>query len=142
MGAAPPPERAQHDGTSVTARNEAGLAAAEEARRLAMLAANTRALKALCAETLVYVHSSGATDSRESYLHKLNSGALRYEALAFVAPRYTLIGTTGLVHAGMRATVLRGGGRHAVASNTLAVWTFEEGRWTLQAVQASPLAAA
>jgi hypothetical protein len=139
VGATPPPEGAQQEGTSVTARHEAGLAAADEARRLAMLAADTRALKEMCAETLVYVHSSGATDSRESYLHKLDSGALRYEALEFVAPRYRLIGTTGLVHAGMRAAVLRGGGRYAVAGNTLAVWTFGERGWLLQALQASPL---
>lgn len=118
-----------------------GLAAAEEARRLAMLTADTGALTAMCDEALVYVHSSGVTDSRESYLQKLDSGALRYETLEFVAPRVRVIGTTGLVHAGMRATVLRGGGRHAVASSTLAVWTFGEGRWTLQAVQGSPLAA-
>ena len=116
-----------------------GLAAAEEARRLAMLAADTRALAAMCAETLVYVHSSGVSDNRESYLQKLDSGALRYETLEFVAPRVRVIGTTGLVHAGMRATVLRGGGRHVVASSTLAVWTFGEHGWLLQAVQGSPV---
>ena len=120
--------------------DETGLAAAEEARRQAMLGADTRKLAELCAETLVYVHSSGTIDSRGTYLQKLESGALRYEVLDFVAPRLSVIGTTGLVHAGMRATVLRGGRRHVVASNMLAVWTFGEGRWTLQAVQASPLA--
>ena len=119
-----------------------GLAAADEARRLAMLAADTPALAAMCEEALVNVHSSGVSDSRESYLQKLDSGALRCETLEFVAPRVRVIGTTGLVHAGMRATVLRGGGRHVVASSTLAVWTFGEGRWTLQAVQGSPLAVA
>ena len=116
-----------------------GLAAAEEARRLAMLAADTSTLAAMCDAALVYVHSSGVTDSRESYLKKLDTGALRYEALEFVAPRVRVIGTTGLVHAGMRATVLRGGGRHVVASSTLAVWTFSENGWLLQAVQASPV---
>jgi hypothetical protein len=126
----------------IFACDEAGLAAAEEARRRAMLSADTRALAAMCAEALVYVHSSGVIDSLESYLQKLDGGALRYETLKFVAPRVRLIGTTGLVHAGMRATVLRGGGRHAVASSTLAVWTFGDGGWTLQAVQASPLPAA
>jgi hypothetical protein len=125
----------------IFACDETGLAAAEEARRQAMLGADTRALATMCAETLVYVHSSGVIDSRESYLQKLDGGALRYETLEFVAPRFRVIGTTGLVHASMRATVLRGGGRHVVASSTLAVWTFGDGRWTLQAVQASPLSA-
>jgi hypothetical protein len=71
----------------IFACDETGLAAAEEARRQAMLGADTRALAAMCAETLVYVHSSGVIDSRESYLQKLDGGALRYETLEFVAPR-------------------------------------------------------
>lgn len=104
-----------------------------------MLAADTPALAAMCEEALVNVHSSGVSDSRESYLQKLDSGALRCETLEFVAPRVRVIGTTGLVHAGMRATVLRGGGRHVVASSTLSVWTFSGKGWLLQAVQASPV---
>jgi len=103
-----------------------------------MLAADIGALREMCDEALVYVHSSGVTDSRESYLRKLDSGALRYETLEFVAPRVRVIGATGLAHAGMRATVLRGGGRHVVTSSTLAVWTFGENGWLLQAVQGSP----
>lgn len=118
--------------------NEAGLAAADGSRRLAMLAGDTRNLAVLLSESLVYVHSNGACDSRGSYLEKLESGVLRYEALEFTDPFYRLLGSIGLVHAGMRATVLRGGARHAVASSTLAVWEHLGGAWKLQALHACP----
>lgn len=120
--------------------SEAGLAAAEESRRLAMLAADAPRLAAMLSESLVYVHSTGVRDGRDQYLERLVSGALRYETLEFTAPHYRLLGSVGLVHAGMRATVLRNDGRHAVASSTLAVWQHADAGWQLQALHASPAA--
>ncbi len=114
------------------------MAAAEEFRRLAMLVADTSRLASMLSESLVYVHSSGVRDSRDSYLDKLTSGALRYETLEFTEPHYRLLGSVGMVHAGMRATVLRNGGRHAVTSSTLAVWQYADRGWQLLALQASP----
>lgn len=121
------------------ALSEAGLAAAEESRRLAMLGANTTHLAALLSESLIFVHSSGVRDSRDSYLEKLSSGALEYETLDFINPHHRLLGPLGLVHAGMRAMVLRGGGRYEVSSSTLAVWQYAEAGWKLLARQASPI---
>ncbi|APW39604.1 hypothetical protein RD110_22325 [Rhodoferax koreense] len=118
---------------------EAGLRSAEEERRLAMLAADVQRLEDLLDASLLYVHSSGVGDTRESYLHKLSSAALRYQSLVFADPRFTLVGNTGLVHAQMRATVLRGGGLHPVASSYLAVWHRGASGWRLHAVQATPL---
>jgi len=104
-----------------------------------MLAVETPRLAAMFSESLVYVHSSGVRDSRDSYLEKLVSGAIRYETLEFTDPHYRMLGSVGLVHAGMRATVLRNGERHAVASSTLAVWQYLGGYWQLQALHASPV---
>lgn len=109
---------------------------------MAMLNADIQRLEALLEESLCYVHSTGVTDSQASYLHKLASGALRYQSLEFAAPRFTLIGNTGLVHAEMRATVLRGGNAHAVTNSYLAVWQHGVSGWTLHAVQATPWATA
>jgi hypothetical protein len=120
-----------------------GLRAAEQGRRQAMLDADTAALTAMLAASLTYVHSTGAQDSRDSYVAQLASGELRYTALAFDDLRLRLLGATGLVNGVMKATVLRGGIRREIASAYLAVWVFEAGGWVLHAVQGSalPLAA-
>jgi hypothetical protein len=120
---------------------ELSLLAAEEARRLAMLAADTAALDALLSDALAYTHSTGVTDGKAGYLQLLASGALRYEALEFAAPQARLLGTAGLVSAVMRATILKGDVRREVASSYLAVWEHTASGWVLQAVQATALPA-
>lgn len=120
----------------------AGVRATEEARRQAMLAGNTARLGELLADTLVYTHATGVRDSKQSYLQQLLSGALRYEALEFVTPDITVLGSVGLVSAVMKATVVRRDTRHHVASSYLAVWENTPSGWKLQAVQATALPAA
>ena len=118
---------------------EDGLLAAEEARRLAMLAADTAVLDTLLSDALVYTHSTGVTDSKAGYLQSLAGGALRYESLEFVAPQVRLVGTAGLVSAVMRATLRKGDVRRDIASAYLAVWEHTASGWVLQAVQATAL---
>lgn len=118
---------------------EDGLLAAEEARRLAMLAADTAVLDTLLSDALVYTHATGVTDSKAGYLQSLAGGALRYESLEFVAPQVRLVGTAGLVSAVMRATVRKGDVRRDIASSYLAVWEHTASGWVLQAVQATAL---
>ena len=118
------------------------LHAAEEARRLAMLAGDTAALAVLFSDSLDYVHSSGVRDSKQGYLDQLASGALRYEVLEFIEPAFRLLGQAGLVTARMKATVLRGDVRKQVTSSYLAVWADSGSGWTLQMVRGTPLAAA
>ncbi|MDB5930297.1 MAG: nuclear transport factor 2 family protein [Polaromonas sp.] len=125
--------------TVATNPDMAGLLAAEEGRRLAMLAGDTQALGELLSESLVYRHSTGLKDSRQSYLEKLASGALRYQSLTFMAPVATLIGTAGMVAAEMHATVQRGELRQGIASTYLAVWQHTPDGWKLLAVQATAL---
>ncbi len=119
--------------------DQAGLLAAEESRRKAMLAGDTQALGDLLSDALLYVHSTGLKDSKQSYLEKLESGALRYESLAFAGPVATVLDGTGLVRAVMRATVLRSTVPCEVASSYLAVWRHTPAGWRLEAVQATPL---
>ena len=120
---------------------EDSLLAAEEARRLAMLAGDVGVLGALLSNTLAYTHSTGVTDGKLSYLQSLAGGALRYETLAFVAPQARLMGTAGLVSAVMRATIVKGDIRRDIASSYLAVWEHTASGWVLQAVQATALPA-
>ena len=121
--------------------------AAEAARQQAMLDGNTFTLGELLSDTLVYTHATGAKDSKQSYLQQLDSGALRYEALEFVAPEITVLGSAalgnvGLVRAVMKATVVRGETRRNIASSYLAVWLNTASGWKLEAMQATSLPAA
>ena len=106
-----------------------------------MLAADVAALGVLLSDTLAYTHSTGVTDSKQSYLQLLAGGALRYETLEFAAPQARLLGTVGLVSAVMYATVRKGDVRREIASSYLAVWDHTAAGWVLQAVQATALPA-
>lgn len=122
--------------------DETGLRAADDSRRQAMQANDAAALGKLLAGSLAYTHSTGICDSRESYLHKISSGALRYGEVNFEGAHYRVIGTAGLVTATMRATVFAAdGSQRRVASTYLAVWEHGASGWTLQVVQATPLPA-
>lgn len=118
------------------------LLAAEEARRQAMLANDAAALGALLSDALIYTHSSGGKDSRQSYLQKLISGALHYERVGFEQPTARVIGTVGLVMATMRASISSHTGiRREVNSNYLAVWEHGASGWMLQLIQGTPVPA-
>ncbi|HZZ10996.1 MAG TPA: nuclear transport factor 2 family protein, partial [Paraburkholderia sp.] len=107
----------------------------EEARRAAMLAGDTAALAALLDEGLVYIHSTGTRDSRASYLDKLASGAMRYEAVQFRVNEIQMRERLALVCGTMDASVRIASGTIAVASQYEAVWTKLNDAWRLSVIQ-------
>ena len=118
--------------------------AAEERRREALLSADLEALRGLLADTLVYVHSTAASDSKDSYLAKLRSGGLRYQALQFDDVQARLLGPEGaaaVVTGRMAAQVLKDGQVRAVRSLFMTVWarSAATGDWQLCAHQGTPL---
>ena len=120
--------------------------AAEECRRQALLSADLEALQGLLADALVYVHSTAASDSKDSYLAKLRSGGLRYQALQFDDVQARLLGTAGdaaVVTGRMAAQVLKDGQVRAVRSLFMTVWarSAAAGDWQLCAHQGTPLPA-
>jgi Domain of unknown function (DUF4440) len=106
--------------------NEDGLRAAEAARLHAMQNNDGGALGALLSDALIYQHSSGARDTRQSYLGRMASGSLRYEKVEFLTPEFRLLGHVGLVHARMLATVVRDGTPREIANSYLAVWEYDK----------------
>jgi ketosteroid isomerase-like protein len=121
-----------------TSLNEQGLRAAEAARLHAMQTNDGKALGALLSDTLIYQHSSGARDTRESYLSRMASGSLHYDKVEFLSPEFQRIGVdgcVGLVHARMLATVVRDGTAREIANTYLAVWEHHASGWQLVALQ-------
>jgi uncharacterized protein (TIGR02246 family) len=110
-------------------------AALEEARFAAMRALDVAALRALLADDLVYTHSSGVRDGKESYIQALQDGTYRYFAMQATPPSVRVYGDTALV-VGRVVTRLASRGAEKLLDNaTLTVWVRRDGRWQLVAYQ-------
>lgn len=111
----------------------------EQRRRDAMLAGDAAALRELISEQVIYVHSSAARDTRDSYLKKISSGALRYLQLVLSDMQVQMVEGAALVTGRMQATVARDGKEIPVRSAFLTVWVPEHGVWRLRAHQGTPV---
>ncbi|MDO8458722.1 MAG: nuclear transport factor 2 family protein [Burkholderiaceae bacterium] len=115
----------------------------EQLRRDAMLAGDSAALEALLSDAVVYGHSTGARDTRDSYLRKIRDGALRYLRLELSDLQAQVTPGAALVTGTMRATVRKDGQDKQVSSVFLTVWVPEPSdagsAWRLRAHQGTPL---
>ncbi len=111
----------------------------EQRRRDAMLAGDAAALRELISEQVIYVHSSATRDTRDSYLKKINTGALRYLHLVLSDMQVQMVEGAALVTGRMQATVSRDGKEIPVRSAFLTVWVPEHGVWRLRAHQGTPV---
>lgn len=116
---------------------EAALRRCDQARREAMINADTNALEQLLADELCWTHSSGTTEGKRTFLSAIASGAVRYQALDIEAD--TVRGTaTMLIHEGvLRGSASRDGLEKALNAKFLAVWCGSEDRWQLTAWQST-----
>ena len=117
--------------------------ALEERRCQATLAGDLPALQDLLADPLVYVHSSGASDSKASYLAKLASGNLQYLSLNLSDLQVLVLQQSAVVRGRMAAVVRKDGQDKPVSSLFMTVWACGlDGVWQLQAHQGTPVPAA
>lgn len=100
---------------------------AEEMRRLALCSNDANALGALLSDRLVFVHSSGTRDERQTLLLKISSGAIRYLEVEFSQMQtQPLLGEQHVLVTGvMRARIMVAGEVRAICSRYLAVWCTE-----------------
>jgi len=117
--------------------------ALEERRRQALLAGDMPALQGLLANELVYVHSTGVCDRKDTYLAKLSGGSLQYLELNFHDLQVQLLLQAAVVSGRMAAVVSKDGQQKKVASLFMTVWVCgADGTWRLHAHQGTPLPAA
>ena len=120
--------------------SETMVLALEERRRQALLAADLPALQGLLADALVYVHSTGACDRKDSYLAKLSGARLRYLALDFRGLQVQCWQQAAVVSGRMSAQICKDGQTQNVASQFMTVWGCgPDGVWRLHAHQGTPL---
>lgn len=113
--------------------------ALEERRRQALLAGDLPALQGLLDDKLVYVHSTGVCDRKDSYLAKLSGGSLKYLELVFSDLQVQRLQQAAVVSGRMTAVVSRDGQQKHVASLFMTVWAGgADGVWRLHAHQGTP----
>ena len=117
--------------------------ALEDRRRRALLAGDGPTLHDLLAESLVYVHSTGVCDRKDSYLRKIDSGSLKYLSLNFSDLQVQTLQQAAVVHGRMQAQISKDGQVKNVTSLFMTLWGCgADGVWRLHAHQGTPLPAA
>ena len=112
----------------------------EEKRYHSLLAQDYDTFEDLCHTLLVYGHGDGNSDSRQSYVDKLRTGALRFASVEHSVETVTVVGDTALLRGVMNAEiVINDHISKTLHNNALIVWTREAGSWKLLAHQPTPL---
>ena len=103
-------------------QDEQAVRGAEDRRFAAMLAGDWDALAALCDPRLIYTHSSGVADTRDSYLEKCRSGYYAYHHIDHPISTILMLDDAALVFGEMNAEITSGGKPKTLRNLTLTVW--------------------
>jgi hypothetical protein len=120
--------------------NARDVLALEDQRYAAMLAGDVAALERLFDEELTYTHSSGAVDSKATYIAGVRDKVWEYKTIARENERAVVRGSCALVFCHLWMELQVRGTPRKVDSNSLAVWTADGPQPRLLAVHSSPVA--
>jgi ketosteroid isomerase-like protein len=114
--------------------------AVEAARLAACLGGDTATLRAIMSDDCVYVHSSGAAETREAMIGRLEAGTLKYHGLDVVSSSIRDYGNVVLINGDMHIVVTTGGADKDFVSRYLQVWRCDDGgTWQMISWQSTPL---
>ena len=119
--------------------DEQAVMATESARYAAMIEGDVAALEQLLDAELVYSHSDGSRDSRETYLKKVTDGHFVYHRADAPVERLLIIGDCAVLAGQMNAEVSVGDEKRSLSNGCLAVYRRTDGKWRLLAYQPTPL---
>lgn len=122
----------QSDTTGPGSTREA-LQLVEEHRCVSLVAGNLEAVERLLDDELVYVHSTGRRDTKESLLRFL--GKTTYLAIDHQFGSIREVGDLAVAQGVMSLRVLRDRAEREVASNTTSVWRHHDGAWLLRSFE-------
>jgi ketosteroid isomerase-like protein len=116
--------------------------ALESQRYTAMIEKDLDAMGALLHDDLVYVHSSGVADTKDSYLDGILEGRWDYHNVERRNSRFVLAGDTVLLFCTLGIAITMSGEYRTFESRALIVWQSVNGTdWQLIGVQAAAGAA-
>ncbi len=118
----------------------AALKAADDERVAATLAADKTRLDAIFSDDLRYAHSTGAVDTKASYVESMTSGKLKYLAINYDERNFTFPAPNiALMNARVRMKSVSATGESDFLFSILAVWREEKGKWRFLAWQSCKL---
>jgi len=114
----------------------AGVAAAAERLRLAMIDPTREALSVLVADDLSYGHSGGKVDTKASFIADLLDGKSDFVSIAITEQTVKVVGDVAIVRHLLTADTNDAGKPGKVSIKILGVWQWQGGSWKLLARQA------
>ncbi len=115
--------------TQALAKDEAAIAAAQDARFAAMVKGDAAYLEGALDPSLTYHHSTGAAQSRAEFLGAIRAGALKYQAIDVVERRVRRIGSVAIVTGIFRFQALNNGQTIDTRARFTDVYENKDGRW-------------
>ena len=111
----------------------------EDRRYVAMLYKDVKMLRSLLHDQLTYVHSSGVTDTKASYIAGIEAGTWDYRCIRRSKQTIKVQKTLALVVNCLSMNIAVGGHLVCMENRDLAVWVCEASIWRLIAVQSSAI---
>ena len=115
--------------------------ALEAGRYAAMIAVDEAALEKCFSDDLIYVHSSGALDTKESYIAAIKSGKFRYLKCERFEETVRIYDQTALVTGRAVFEAVIEGTPRMLRLRYLNVWTHTAAGWKFVGWQSCPLPA-
>jgi ketosteroid isomerase-like protein len=119
-----------------------GIERLEDERYAAMLAKDVATLERLLHPDLVYMHSSGFADDKESYIAGVRDRLWDYHRIARSEQTVRLNGSLALVFNRLKIDLTARAVEKSLDNRALAVWVAADGTWRLIALQSGAVPAA
>lgn len=113
---------------------------ADSARYRAMIKLDTAALDRIFSDDLIYMHSTGAIDTKASLVGALLERKFAFKSAETAETTVRIYGDTAVFNGRVRLVVEVAGTDHHAFSGFTTVWVRRESVWTLVHWQSTPLA--
>ena len=110
-----------------------------EAFRLAQIAADPKALRALCADDLSYSHSSGFLEDKAAFIANATDGKTEFLSIAYKDPTIKIVGPAAIVRFHWLAEMTTGGEKVVNSLYILMNWLKQGDDWKLLSRSATKL---
>ncbi|MBV9861219.1 MAG: nuclear transport factor 2 family protein [Alphaproteobacteria bacterium] len=115
--------------------DEAGVNAAGEALRQAMLAADRARLSELVCDQLSYGHSSGLVQDKAEFIDVIADKKTLYKSISLTDAKTMMAGDAAIVRHTFNGETESGGKANSSKLGVLQVWQKQDGHWRLLARQ-------
>ncbi len=119
---------------------EQAVMTAEKAWGAAIVSGDVAALNRLMADDVTYSHASGKTDTKQTYIERIRSGAQKYVSFRYdEGTKVRVYGDMAVVNESARVDSLTDGSQNALHLRILHVFVKHDGAWRLVAHQSTKL---